>query len=88
MEEVIKAIRTIENGKAPGSDQVHAEMLKVEDVVLPGADGDPAEHLGDKDSAQPIEYLFDCEAAQAREFDRHKPQAGNHATVKSSEELS
>ena len=33
--EVKQAIRLLKNGKAPGIDQVHAEMLKAEEVITP-----------------------------------------------------
>ena len=35
LEEVKMAIKMMKNGKAPGSDGVTAEMLKVEDTVTP-----------------------------------------------------
>jgi hypothetical protein len=30
-----EAIRLLKNGKAPGIDQVHAEMLKAEEIIAP-----------------------------------------------------
>ena len=51
LEGVTKAIRMLTNGKAPGWDQVHAEMLKAEDVVTQRVLKDILQNIWEKETA-------------------------------------
>ena len=53
--EVRKAIRILKNGKAPGCDQVHAEILKAEDMVTPRVLTGILQNIWEMSSAEPME---------------------------------
>ena len=64
LEEMKMAITLMKNGKTPGSDEVTAEMLNVEDTVTPRLLTDLQCHLGNRKQARGLENGADNKITQ------------------------